>query len=178
MRPVLLAIALCVAALPAALALPPAVAHAAAPPPRYRAPVPRPVIDPFRAPTRTYGPGNRGLEYDTRPGDPVRAIGAGVVVFSGAVARHLHVTVLHPDGLRSSYSYLRATVVAVGRRVEAGTVVGTAGERMHLGVRRGVRYIDPATLFGRRRAVLVRARGQLGRSGADRPVRPAVGGSR
>jgi murein DD-endopeptidase MepM/ murein hydrolase activator NlpD len=150
MRPsLLLVIALGLAILPA----PPA--HAAPAPPEYHPPVVRPVIDPFRLPVRTYGAGNRGLEYDTRPGDAVRAIGPGVVVFSGVIAGHRYVTVRHDDGLRSSYSYLGAIVVALGQRVATGTVVGTAGERMHLGVRRGDRYIDPARLFTRRRAVLV-----------------------
>ena len=151
MRPVLLlAISLCMAAST------PASALAVDTPPRgYIPPVHRPVIDPFRAPVRVFGAGNRGLEYDTRPGDAVGAIGPGVVVFAGAVAGHLHVTIAHPDGLRSSYSFLAAVVATVGHHVERGTILGTAGERMHLGVRRGTRYLDPAKLFVRGRAILV-----------------------
>ncbi len=166
MRPVLLAIALGMAAL--SVACPASPAGAAPPPSGYRPPVQRPVIDPFRAPANPYGAGNRGLEYDTRPGDPVRAIGAGVVVFSGLVAGTLHVTVSHPDGLRSSYSFLQAVVAAVGQRVTMGTVLGTAGERLHLGARRGARYIDPASLFRRGRAILVRPhRGRVGWNHGD-----------
>lgn len=117
-------------------------------PPRYRPPLDAPVIDPFRPPAEPWLAGNRGLEYDTVPGTVVGAIGPGLVVFAGAVARELHVTVLHPDGIRSSYSYLASISVSVGDRVRAGDPVGTTGEAFHLGARVGDTYIDPAALFG------------------------------
>ena len=113
----------------------------------YRPPVDAPVVDGFRLPDGQYGPGNRGLEYATTPGTPVRAIGPGLVVWAGTVAGNLAVTVLHPDGLRSSYSYLAEALVKVGARVSTGTRIGTAGERLQLGVRVGGAYLDPATLF-------------------------------
>lgn len=125
----------------------------------YRPPVDAPVVDPFREPSGPYGPGNRGLEYRTTPGTPVRAMGPGVVAFAGPVAGRLVVSVVHPDGLRSALTGLAAVLVRVGQRVDADTVVGAAGPLVHLGVRRGDRYLDPATLFGvdgpPRRAVLV-----------------------
>lgn len=143
----------------------PWAAHAASslgqvPDPRtYRPPVDAPVIDPFRPPPQPWLPGNRGLEYATAPGTVVRAIGPGVVSFAGPVAGSLHVTVTHPDGLRSSYSFLAAVRATVGTTVAAGDVVGLAADRLHLGVRRGDRYLDPASLWGRRvsggRVVLV-----------------------
>ena len=105
------------------------------------------MVDGFRLPFGPYGPGNRGLEYATEPGQEVRAIGPGLVVFAGPVAGNRAVTVLHPDGLRSSYSYLDEVLVKVGERVSTGTPVGTAGERFHLGVRAGGTYLDPAALF-------------------------------
>jgi len=113
----------------------------------YVPPVDAPVVDGFRLPAGPYGPGNRGLEYATAPGTPVRAIGGGLVVWAGTVAGNLAVTVLHPDGLRSSYSYLAAARVKVGARVVRGQQVGTAGERLHLGVRVSGTYLDPAALF-------------------------------
>jgi murein DD-endopeptidase MepM/ murein hydrolase activator NlpD len=113
----------------------------------YRPPVDAPVVDGFRLPLGPYGPGNRGLEYATEPGQEVRAIGSGLVVFAGPVAGNRAVTVLHPDGLRSSYSYLDEVLVKAGERVSTGTPVGTAGERFHLGVRTGGTYLDPAALF-------------------------------
>jgi murein DD-endopeptidase MepM/ murein hydrolase activator NlpD len=77
----------------------------------------------------------------------VRAIGDGLVVFAGPVAGNRAVTVLHPDGLRSSYSYLAEVLVVAGERVTIGQTVGTAGARFHLGVRAGGTYLDPAALF-------------------------------
>jgi murein DD-endopeptidase MepM/ murein hydrolase activator NlpD len=118
----------------------------------YRPPVDAPVIDPFRPPAQPWLPGNRGLEYAIPPGTLVRAIGPGVVSFAGPVAGSLHVTVTHPDGLRSSYSFLAAVRTVVGATVAAGDVVGVAAARLHLGVRRGDRYLDPASLWGRRKS--------------------------
>jgi murein DD-endopeptidase MepM/ murein hydrolase activator NlpD len=115
----------------------------------YAPPVEAPVADPFRPPPEPWRSGNRGIEYATAPGTQVHAIGPGAVVFAGAVAGSLHVTVLHPDGLRSSYSFLAAIRVRVGQRVRGGALVGVAGERFHVGVRRGRTYLDPASLWGR-----------------------------
>lgn len=114
----------------------------------YRPPVDRPVVDPFRAPAGPYGPGNRGLEYATVPGDVAGAIGPGVVAFAGQVAGRLVVSVVHPDGLRSSLTGLAAVSVTVGQLVRTGDPLGVTGSLLHLGARDGDRYIDPALLFG------------------------------
>lgn len=149
----------------------------------YRPPVDAPVADPFRPPPQPWESGNRGLEYASTPGSTVGAIGPGVVTFAGPVAGTLHVTVLHPDGLRSSYSFVAAVRVQVDQRVAAGEAVAVAGEGLHLGVRRGDTYLDPASLWGRRvgpgRVVLVPDHPDLrpGRDGVpghgvDHPVPP------
>src|SRR4051794_20364158 len=130
----------------------------------YRPPVHRPVVDPFRAPVNRYAAGNRGLDYDTVPGDPVVAIGAGTVTFAGSIGHQRYVTVRHPDGLDSTYSYLARVTVHRGEVVTRGEQVGLAGESFHLGVRRGDEYLDPARLFGRGRAVLVPRRRLAGPS--------------
>ena len=114
--------------------------------PGFRAPVSAPVSDPFRLPEGPYGSGNRGVEYDTEPGDAVAAAAAGEVVFAGSVARSLHVTVDHGAGMVSSYSYLESIAVPVGARVAQGDQVGTASERLHFGVRVDGAYVDPASL--------------------------------
>ena len=114
----------------------------------YRPPVDAPVADGFRPPASPYGPGNRGLTYDLESGTPVRASAPGAVVFAGSVAGTLHVTVLHADGLRTSYSFLETVSVRRGARVGSGDVVGTAGAGFHFGVRDGDTYLDPASLFG------------------------------
>jgi hypothetical protein len=122
-------------------------AAAADPPPTYVPPVDAPISDPFRPPPTPYGAGNRGLEYATVPGTPVRASGDGTVVFAGNVAGALHVTLSHADGLRTSYSFLASVEVATGQRLRQGDRLGTTGERLHFGVRSGDTYLDPKLLF-------------------------------
>lgn len=119
--------------------------------PVFRPPVDAPVTDPFRPPDDPFGPGNRGIEYGTEPGDVVRAAAAGTVVFSGAVAGSLHVTIDHGGGVVSSYSYLLRASVRVGARVSQGQVIAIAGERLHFGVRVDGSYVDPAGFIGVRR---------------------------
>lgn len=114
----------------------------------YRPPVSSPVADPFRPPPQPWLAGNRGIEYATPPGTQVRAIGPGVVTFAGLVAGERDVTVRHPDGLRSSYVDLATARVRLGDTVSAGQVIGLSTDRLHLGVRRGATYIDPASLWG------------------------------
>ena len=111
-------------------------------------PVDAPVLDPFRAPVGPYGPGNRGIEYDTDPGDSVLAAAGGVVIFAGAVAGTLHVTVDHGGGLLSSYSFLDRVLAGLGDVVDRGDRVGVAGSTVHFGVRVDGEYVDPASLMG------------------------------
>ncbi|MEJ7765211.1 MAG: M23 family metallopeptidase, partial [Acidimicrobiales bacterium] len=147
------------------VAMPAAAAPRPAEPVAYRPPVPGPVIDPFRAPSTPYGPGNRGIDYATTPGEPVGAPADGVVTFAGAVAGGLHVVILHRDGIRTSLSFLAAITVTRDQQVVAGQTVGHAASSVHLGARQGEVYLDPATLFTDRaggRSVLV----------PDGPARP------
>ena len=135
---------------PTALVLAVALALAAPAPLVYRPPVDGPVIDRFRPPPSPYGRGNRGVDYATRPGQPVVAAAPGEVVFAGPVGRSLHVVVRHPDGIRTSYSFLLTVVVRRGDRVQGGQAVGTAGPTLHFGARAGNAYIDPLLLLRRR----------------------------
>ncbi|WP_436795450.1 peptidoglycan DD-metalloendopeptidase family protein [Actinospongicola halichondriae] len=138
----------CVLALVAAVVVQSAVPAGADDVVTYRPPVDAPISDPFRPPKSAYGPGNRGLTYELPPGTPVHAAAPGRVVFAGWVAGTRHVTVLHADGLRTSYSFLESVVVRRGVDVSAGDIVGTGGVGFHFGVRDGDVYLDPASLFG------------------------------
>jgi murein DD-endopeptidase MepM/ murein hydrolase activator NlpD len=113
----------------------------------YKPPVDGPIVDPFRPPPAPWDAGNRGIDYAPGPGTPVRAAADGEVVFAGQVGGQLHVVVLHADGIRTSYSFLRSIAVHRGDRVTQGQVVGTAGDDLHFGARVGDTYIDPRTLF-------------------------------
>ena len=93
--------------------------------PRWRWPIqPRPpVLRPFRAPVTTYGAGHRGLDLGADPGEPVRAVEAGVVTHAGVVAGRGTVTVTHADGLRSTYEPVGGEV-SVGEQVHVGDGLG------------------------------------------------------
>ncbi|MBT3246948.1 MAG: M23 family metallopeptidase [Actinobacteria bacterium] len=141
-----------VSATPAAAQPPDAVSDSMAPEEDvvYRHPVEGPVVDGFRPPAEPWLPGNRGLEYATFPGEAVTAAADGMVIFAGQVAGTLHVTILHDDGLRTSYSFLASVDVSEGRRLMAGAVVGRAARRVHFGVRDPTgSYLDPGNIIGR-----------------------------
>jgi hypothetical protein len=116
--------------------------------PEYRAPVPGPVVSPFSLPPQPWMAGNRGVDYDPPPGTPVTAAADGEVVFAGSVGGARHVTVRHPDGLRTSYSFLAEVSVTAGQLVQGGEVVGVTGGPVHFGVRDlDGTYLDPAKLL-------------------------------
>ncbi len=114
----------------------------------YLPPVDAPLMELFRAPASPFGPGNRGVDYATLPGAPVRAAASGEVTFAGRVGLSLHVVVRHADGIRTSYSFLASAAVRGGERVAAGHVLGLAGGPLHFGARAGDVYLDPLVLFG------------------------------
>lgn len=128
-----------------ALVLLAAVAALAVP---HLPPVEAPIVDRFRPPNSAYGPGNRGLEYRTVPGQVVRASADGVVAFSGSIGSEQYVSIQHDAELRTTYSYLASRSVVRGQRVRQGEKIGTTGSRFHFGARRNGVYIDPETLFG------------------------------
>lgn len=154
-----LRLVLIVLCLLAALAVPgPARAEA----PRWRWPVasPHPVVHPFDAPEDPYGPGHRGIDVAVPgAGVPVSAVEAGTVRYSGTVAGRGVVSVLHADGLISTYEPVAGTLEE-GARVATGEVlgeiVGSGASHcedqvcLHLGARRGQGYLDPQVLLGAR----------------------------
>lgn len=127
----------------------------------YAWPVSGPVIRGFEQPVGPFGPGHRGIDIGSAPGTRVRAAADGVVVFAGPVAGELHVSIDHPDGVRTSYAFLSAVGVERGAPVTKGTVVGAVGEghdgtstpHLHFGARYAGQYIDPMLLLGRRSLV-------------------------
>jgi murein DD-endopeptidase MepM/ murein hydrolase activator NlpD len=139
------------------------------------------VVRAFRAPLTRYGSGHLGVDLAARPGTPVRAAGAGTVVFAGVVADARHVVVLHAGGLRTSYSFLASIRVRRGETVRGGQVLGTTGGRgehhdagvLHLGLRVGGTFVDPMRLFAS--VVALSARVHLAPIGGDPSAEPASG---
>ena len=129
---------------------------------RWQWPVPPPhgVVAPFEAPATPYGPGHRGIDVAVPGGAPIRAVEAGTVRYSGTLAGRGVVSVMHADGLISTYEPVTGAL-EVGTRVAAGEVLGTldggsaashcaSGDCLHLGARRGESYLDPLLLLGGR----------------------------
>ncbi|MCZ7629912.1 MAG: M23 family metallopeptidase [Microthrixaceae bacterium] len=67
------------------------------PNPAWVLPVQRSVVDHFRPPATRWGAGNRGWEFATVDGDPVVAVGGGIVAFSGWVGGRGVVTLDHGE---------------------------------------------------------------------------------
>lgn len=108
------------------------------------------VVHAFDPPAQRWLPGHRGIDLAGVTGEPVRAVAAGVVSYSGVIAGVGVVSVLHPDGVLSTYQPVLDRA-ARGATVSAGDAVGTLGPGghcllsscLHLGARRGTTYLDP-----------------------------------
>ena len=117
-------------------------------------PVDGAVVARFDAPVRRWGSGHRGIDYAVAPGTAVRAAAAGTVTFAGPVAGTLAITIDHGP-FQTTYSSLSSVDVSEGQAVDRGHWIGTAGEAhpgsgtgLHLGVKDGDAYLDPALFFG------------------------------
>ncbi len=116
------------------------------------------VIGAFDPPAEPWLPGHRGVDLAGSIGQPVYAAGPGTVSFAGRVAGTEVVSVTHPDGLRTTYEPVTASVHS-GDRVAIGTRIGTIAARLphcpsgpaaclHWGLIRGGVYLDPLMLLG------------------------------
>lgn len=122
----------------------------------YSWPVVGPIIRGFTAPPNQYGAGHRGIDIAVPFGTPVRAANDGVVAFAGWVGGSLYVSIDHPDGVRTTYSWLSQIAVVTGQAVRTGDVIGATGHghpeiptpHLHFGARIGNVYIDPMILLG------------------------------
>lgn len=109
----------------------------------------------FEAPSSPYGPGHRGVDYAVPSGTPVRAAGAGTVIFAGPVAGHLAVMIGHGGGLQTTYSILSTIEIVEGEQIDQGRYIGktgfdhpSEGGGLHFGVKLGDDYVDPAAYLG------------------------------
>lgn len=140
-------------------AVAPTPGHAAG---RYDWPLaPRPaVVRTFDPPAARWLAGHRGVDLAAIPDAAVIAAAAGTVRFAGRVAGRQTVSVLHPDGIATTYEPVRP-VVAAGAPVSRGQVLGyldaghpgcVAAACLHWGARRGAgsaaAYLNPLALVG------------------------------
>ena len=146
---------------------PPRAATAALPAPTaWRAPLDGPldVLRPFAPPLERWLPGHRGVDLAAEVGSTVRAAGPGTVTWAAPLAGRGVVVVSHPDGRRTTYEPVAASV-QVGDDIVAGDVLGVIDHGdvhcgglpscLHWGPRRGRDYLDPMLALRRGRPVLL-----------------------
>ncbi|MFG1707667.1 peptidoglycan DD-metalloendopeptidase family protein [Nonomuraea sp. M3C6] len=144
--------ALLVVAVTLAIPAPPARAS----PPAWRWPLdghPR-ILRRFTPPPKPWLAGHRGLDLAAPTATPVLAAGPGTVRFAGPVAGKGVVTIEHPDGLRTTYLPVTASVRR-GQPVTPGAKLGVIEATkdhcqescLHWGLLRETLYLDPLLLL-------------------------------
>lgn len=125
---------------------------------QWRWPIPGPqrVDAGFDGPAQPWLRGHRGADLTGYDGLPVTAVADGVVAYSGIINGVSILSVQHGDGLRSTYQPVTGGIPR-GQSVSTGDRLGyleTLGSHcwpracLHLGARRGQRYVDPLLLLG------------------------------
>lgn len=155
--------------LAAAAILTPTIAKAETPAPGPTGAPQTPASGPWRSPVGTLDlltrfdpppepwlPGHRGVDLAAGADLPVTAAGPGTVVFADDLAGRGVVSIVHDNGLRTTYEPVEP-LVAAGETVTTGQTIGhlQAGHAscpgqvcLHLGLKRGPLYLDPMLLFG------------------------------
>src|SRR5438445_1770969 len=121
----------------------------------YQWPVRGPVIRGFEPPSNPYGSGHRGIDIAAPFGSPLVAAQDGIVAFAGWIGGSLFISIDHPDGVRTTYSWLSGIQVKRGDTVARRSLIGATGHghpgvdppHLHFGARIGANYIDPMLLL-------------------------------
>src|SRR2546422_8925380 len=74
----------------------------------YAWPVVGPVIRGFEPPPDPFGAGHRGIDIGAPFGSDIVAAQVGTVAFAGWVGGSLFISIDHPDGVRTTYSWISA----------------------------------------------------------------------
>lgn len=130
----------------------PAAAEHLHPAPIYRAPVePVAITRLFERPAERWLAGHRGIDLASAVGAAVHTPGEGRVAFTGWVVDRSVVTIVHPNGLRTSLEPVEA-MVDVGDWVGRGQQIGVVEDSrshcapracVHWGLRHGDDYLNP-----------------------------------
>lgn len=111
---------------------------------------------------RNWHRGHRGVDLAAVPGTDVRSAADGVVYFSGKVNHQLSVSILHADGIRTTYGPLEEVTVQKGQQLRRGSIIGRLSPPtdqhpepgLHWGAIRGKTYLNPLDLLAPRPIVL------------------------
>jgi len=92
----------------------------------------------------------RGIDIAGKAGQPVRAVAAGKVVYSGnGLAGYGNLIIIkHSDTYLSAYAYCQERLVEEGKSVKSGKVIAKMGRRdsiakLHFEIRRNGKPVDP-----------------------------------
>ena len=87
---------------------------------------------------------HNGVEIETAPDSPVRAVHDGRVVFAERFQGYgLMVVIDHGSKHHSLYAQLSEIAVAAGQEVKTGTVLGSSGTTLYFELRNRGRAEDP-----------------------------------
>lgn len=117
------------------------------------------VLKAFDKPEHNWLPGHRGVDLAAAPGSTIRAPQDGVVHFVGSVAGVPTLSIVHPDGVRTTYQPVESPLQR-GESVLAGQEIGTLTQHpsqspgLQWGAVMGGEYINPLSLVGVPRIVL------------------------
>ena len=100
-----------------------------------------------------------GVDIAAATGAPIRSVGDGTVVFSGAQRGYGNTVIVeHRDGTRSVYAHNQENLVAEGDSVQAGQTIGlvgstgrSTGPHLHFEIRREGENINPFRYWEERR---------------------------
>ncbi len=107
----------------------------------------------YLAPAEPFGPGHRGIDLISSPGQRILAPAEGVITFAGVVANVPVVTIDHGNGWLTSYEPA-STSLAKGTRVRARQALGVVAPGishcscLHFGARVNGQYVSPLLLVG------------------------------
>ena len=103
-------------------------------------------------------PLRKGIDLEGKQGDPVKAAGAGSVVYagSGLAGYGQLVIVKHDEQFLSAYAHNNKLLVAEGDAVKKGQVIaevgssGTDKNKLHFEIRKSGKPVDPLLYLPRR----------------------------
>lgn len=111
------------------------------------------VLRRFNNPSQPWLSGHRGVDLAATPGSTIYAAGTGTVLYAGVIAGTGTVSILHANGLRTTYQPV-SPMVAVGDAVVAGEPIGlllaatTSWPGLQWGAKYGAEhYINPLSLL-------------------------------
>ena len=123
-------------------------------------PVPGDAIRAFDPPEKRWQKGHRGVDLAAEPGARILASADGTVHFAGSIGGVTSVSILHADGIRTTYQPVQ-TELKKGERVSKGQVIAVLVTHpkhpepgLHWGALRGQDYLNPLDLLRRRPIVL------------------------